>query len=302
MTVNHSFSLWLGKELATAQDALLSLYEEIEKMIAIDGARLRQTYLANFGALETQVMQAELSACLLQKKLELARVYINRRQKIDWDAIEGQIDLERKRMLAEADQGEASAKNAIPQLTAEEEAELQGLYHKVIADFHPQTNPAMTSTQKELFEKATQAYRERNTEELRLILKMLGDSAQWVHLELSMNLNISFDSDLSGDILKIEELLHEDYTLAAKIYPMLQHTEQEEQLIETTRKYQAMLQEQKERAARLQTQFPFSAREMLNEPQKINDYRDELTFRLKIAQREQEELQRLLDQMTKEAL
>lgn len=89
---------------------------------------------------------------MLQRKLELIQIKRNRRELIDMAEIDQQIEIERQALLVQAETDDAASQR-LPQLTEEQQAELQELYHKIVEGFHPQVHPNLTDTEKALYEK-----------------------------------------------------------------------------------------------------------------------------------------------------
>ena len=169
---NSCFAGWLAQEVESAQNALLTRIEQLDTLRYVEAPKLRNEYMVKIGTTEDEVLNAELDAKMLQRKLELIQIKRNRREPIDMAEIDQQIEAERQALLVQAETDDAASQR-LPQLTEEQQAELQELYHKIVEGFHPQVHPNLTDTEKALYEKAVDAYRNRNLAALKLIDEIL---------------------------------------------------------------------------------------------------------------------------------
>ena len=89
---------------------------------------------------------------MLQRKLELIQIKRNRREPIDMAEIDQQIEVERPALLVQAETDDAASQR-LPQLTEEQQAELQELYHKIVEGFHPQVHQTLPTPRKRCMKK-----------------------------------------------------------------------------------------------------------------------------------------------------
>lgn len=209
------FAGWLAQEVESAQNALLTRIEQLDTLRYVEAPKLRNKYMVKIGTTEDEVLNAELDAKMLQRKLELIQIKCNRREPIDMAEIDQQIEAERKELLAQAETADAAGQR-LPQLTEEQQAELQELYHKIVEGFHPQVHPNLTDTEKALYEKAVDAYRNRNLAALKLIDEILFKDG--IAFALKTTLSV-VEEDEQQQAAVLADALSADYTLAKQLYP-----------------------------------------------------------------------------------
>ena len=96
---NPCFAGWLAQEVESAQNALLTRIEQLDTLRYVEAPKLRNEYMVKIGTVEDEVLEAELNAKMLQRKLELIQIRRNRREPIDIAEIDRQIESERKELL-----------------------------------------------------------------------------------------------------------------------------------------------------------------------------------------------------------
>ena len=80
---NSCFAGWLAQEVESAQNALLTRIEQLDTLRYVEAPKLRNEYMVKIGTTEDEVLNAELDAKMLQRKLELIQIKRNRREPID---------------------------------------------------------------------------------------------------------------------------------------------------------------------------------------------------------------------------
>lgn len=96
---NSCFAGWLAQEVESAQNALLTRIEQLDTLRYVEAPKLRNEYMVKIGTTEDEVLNAELDAKMLQRKLELIQIKRNRREPIDMAEIDQQIEAERQVLL-----------------------------------------------------------------------------------------------------------------------------------------------------------------------------------------------------------
>lgn len=264
-----SFELWLNSELNTVKYTLLKLYEERDRLLYIEAPRLENEYMAKVGNYEKEVIIAELKCEMAEKKLTMIQTAINRREKIDEKAIDAQLENEYQKALDEA---EGKPPQSYAELSEEKEAELQVIYRLIVNQFHPETNPTMTAMQRDLFKKAQEAYRRRDLEALKLVYDMLINSAvQGAEMEL-----VCTDSE-DEECVTVN---HIDFGIASMIYSCFEKTSDDAILIEETEDFRNRIINTENEIGKMNDEFPFSAAEMLADPEKTKEYLNELEYRM----------------------
>ena len=293
---NSCFAGWLAQEVESAQNALLTRIEQLDTLRYVEAPKLRNEYMVKIGTTEDEVLNAELDAKMLQRKLELIQIKRNRRELIDMAEIDQQIEAERKELLAQAETADAAGQR-LPQLTEEQQAELQELYHKIVEGFHPQVHPNLTDTEKALYEKAVDAYRNRNLTALKLIDEILFKDG--IAFALKTTLSV-VEEDEQQQAAVLAEALSADYTLAKQLYPYFVPQQQDAVLRSAAERYTAQRTALEAEIEQLQQVFPFTAQPTLADPEKTKAYLEQLTLRKLRAQDAEKQLTQKLNRIMEE--
>ena len=64
----HTFTNWLNSEVTATRYALLTAFEEKERLLYIVGPQLEREYMDKVGSFEETVIKEEIECELLQKK------------------------------------------------------------------------------------------------------------------------------------------------------------------------------------------------------------------------------------------
>lgn len=102
--LGQTYSKWLEKEVMAIKYALLVVLEKRDKLLYVEEPALREEYMQKIGVYEEQVLKAELEVNLTEKKKQLIQTAINRREPVDLEAIEKQLEEERKEQLGQLNQ------------------------------------------------------------------------------------------------------------------------------------------------------------------------------------------------------
>lgn len=293
---NSCFAGWLAQEVESAQNALLTRIEQLDTLRYVEAPKLRNEYMVKIGTTEDEVLNAELDAKMLQRKLELIQIKRNRREPIDMAEIDQQIEAERKELLAQAETADAACQR-LPQLSEEQQAELQELYHKIVEGFHPQVHPNLTDTEKALYEKAVDAYRNRNLTALKLIDEILFKDG--IAFALKTTLSV-VEEDEQQQAAVLAEALSADYTLAKQLYPYFVPQQQDAVLRSAAERYTAQRTALEAEIEQLQQVFPFTAQPTLADPEKTKAYLEQLTLRKLRAQDAEKQLTQKLNRIMEE--
>ena len=273
---NPCFAGWLAQEVESAQNALLTRIEQLDTLRYVEAPKLRSEYMVKIGTSEEEVLDAELNTKMLQRKLELIQIKRNRREPIDMAEIDQQIEAERKELLEQAEVADAAGQQ-LPQLTEEQQDELQKLYHKIVENFHPQVHPNLTDIEKALYEKAVEAYRSRNLDALKLIDEILFKDN--ISLVLQASLSIDDAEDDEQHAAALAEALSADYTLAKQLYPYFEPSQQDAVLRSAAERYTVQCEETEDEIEQLRQTFPFTAQSTLADSEKTKAYLEQLSLR-----------------------
>ena len=270
----------------------MSLLEQKDKLTFQEGPQLEETYMKEVGHYEEEVLREELEADLLQKKQQMIQTAINRREAVDEEAIDRELDKLREKTLkdfaGEDPEGAAA-------LTDEKSAELQSLYHYIVKNYHPQTHPNLPAAHAELFKKAQVAYRCRDLDALRLIHTMLTDSEE----ESTAMILAQILSSPAQENGNASPAYLTDYSLSARLFHCFRRTANDAILLEEQKQYKHEANLLMEELTAMRKKFPFNTAQLLGDPHEIEAYRKELSCRMHSAQQEraarQEEISKMLE-------
>lgn len=293
----QTFYDWLTREIASSRMALVKLYETRDRLLYVEAPPLRQQYMALFGEVEEPVLQAELEVSLLRHKLELIRIAINRREKIDLEQIEADLQQERESRVTEVENEDLTL-HELPELSEQESHTMQRQYREITNMFHPAMNPDITDTQKELFEKAVEAYKMQDTEQMKLIHDMLlapsdisvqiAPASQRSETEEERR---EFYSDLAS-------VLTTDYSLAKKLYDCFAPLEEDRVVRSAYLEYEEQRKAVEQEIEQIRAGFPFNAVSTMNDRSKTEDYLAELRIRMRRSKEERAELEKKIAELT----
>lgn len=295
----QSFTRWLLEEMIASRYALLTLLEKKDRLLYQDAATLRQTYTERVGVHEETVLKAELEVTMTKRKIALIQAAINQRKPVEMESIQQQIDKEQAVLLAQMAVNDTTA-NAMPELDEKTLLELQTKYRAIVRDFHPAANN-ISDTQKELYEKALDAYKHQNFEAIQIIYDMLFEPAEPVMQVPIQQIPTKTSEQIRTEIRDIANVLASDYSLAKILYPHFSQTEEDIILIHAQQQYREEQLRLEQELETIQNSFPFNAVSMLQSPEKTNQYLEELAVRLRNSEEETSVLNRRIQTMLREA-
>lgn len=171
--------------------------------------QLEALYVVKIGCKQLELLEIRLEVKRLKKTTELAVAYLNRNERIDWYSIEKEADILLGNDYAKIIEEAAKIENANYLLnnlaTPEHSAELRKLYRQLAKELHPDVNPELTESQKNLWYAVKRAYEFGDLESLRALSVMAQDVETFAE-----RLNAA-DFQLQIELLKaaIEKLLAE---------------------------------------------------------------------------------------------
>lgn len=266
----RTFLLWLQNNVTAAQGALLQALAYKDRLQFEEAPKIQREYMEKIGHLERQAMEKEMEATLLEKKERMIQACINRREKVDMEKIDAQLNREREAMLERAGLKQVKDQH---NLSPEEEEELRELYKKIVDNFHPSVHPDLNETQETLFNKAVEAYQHQDLTMMKLIDEMLRANTISIPITLELSMELGTGSrDLMAEAKKLADALTEDYTLASEVFEHFNPRREEKILQQTAKDYQAQCDDVLKQIESMLKQFPFAARETLADNQKTEAY------------------------------
>lgn len=170
---------------------------------------------------------------------------------------------------------------------------LQQLYRDIIRDYHPAMHPEMTQSQKELYDKASEAYKAQDAEALMLIYQALNPSDN-TEEKTSERFEILSPEKMAEARRKEYRdevsLLATDYSLAKKLYACFAPLEEDMVVLDALDRFGKQKQALEEEIAAIREGFPFNAASTLRDPKKTDEYLEELKVRAREASRKKEQL------------
>ena len=293
------FLQWLYNEVKTAGLLLIRLIERRDNLLYIQAPALRGEYMEKVGTYEEKVLETELDAQLLRHKKELIQTALNRREPVDLDKINNQVEEERELRLEQLETSDAVS-GKTKALNEEEMAEIQEIYSEIIKEYHPQVNPHITETEKELYEIALEAYKRNDYDTIKLVDEML-ETAPAMELSFTPSTDsVGFEpEEIKDSIRELYENLATDYTLAAKLYPYYKTFEQDGVLKSILDRYINQRQDVEKDIDSIMNSFPFNARETLNNRAMLEDYIIDLRSRFLRGEEIKAEINREIEEMLK---
>lgn len=298
---NQTFYDWLTREVATSRMALVGLYEKKDKLLYVEAPPLRQRYMETIGIYEESVLTAELEVSMLRRKVEMIQIAINRREPVDMERIDAAIEAEKAQVVSDVEAGDRTL-HELPQLSEQEEHTLQRQHREITAAFHPAMNPDITEAQKELYEKAQEAYRLQDVEAMKLIYDMLFAPVDVSTVSLSADKTPYNAAERREEYREIASALSTDYKLAKQLYPFFMPLEEDSVIRSSLDTYDAQRRTVEEEIASIRAGFPFNAVATLNDKAKTEEYLAELRVRAKRCEIEKAELEQQISTLTEGAV
>lgn len=279
---NINYSDWLIKELDSATLSLISIIEKRENMKYVESEKIKIIYMQKIGNFEKEVLKAELDLTLEKKKSELIQACINRREPIDMNKINLQIEEEKQKQLSEIENSEKSNTSA-SSLTEEQENEMREMYKEIVENFHPEINTKMSFIEKTAYEKAVNAYKNHCYESMKLAYDMLFRNTLKLDLDFKLG---STDESSDEEAEKISEDIMADYDIASDLFDCFVPLQQDMLIKNSIEEHISKFNSVEKEIENLKETFPFNAVETLNDETKIEEYINSLKFRKQKAQDE----------------
>ena len=170
----HPQIVAMHMELEELQAQSAKLFAQAEYMQFEERPMLTSLYQSSIGTLVYEEFKLTIQIQLTNLEINLVQAYINHNAPIDQRRIDDQVKAAQLEYNARLEQKEAELKAAedylnSPVLSLAETMELRDLYYKLAKALHPDLNPNQTKEERDLFLKATIAYRNGDLQALRQI-------------------------------------------------------------------------------------------------------------------------------------
>ena len=285
----QTFTAFLTAEVESARLALLAAYQERDRVLYVEAAPLRKKYMDIFGVVEDAVLRAELERHLLERKRDLIQIAINRREPVDLAAIEKLLEEEKAELLKQLESEDRTSKE-MPELTEEQMQTMQRQYREINQAFHPSMHPEISETQRELFEKAQEAYRNQDPDAMKLVYDMLFEPVDFGALANVLREARADPLSPRQSFVKFAHELETDYALAKELYNCFLPAEEDRVVSSALDIYTAKRHLMEEEIEAIRKGFPFNAVEVINDPAKQEEYMLSLKLRAKQCEIETKQL------------
>lgn len=166
-----------SERLRTELSMLLLERDELQFVIC---KNIETVYMLKLGGYEYKAFETQCAFLQIKRKHELIQGKINRQEKVNINSIDKILDKEfsdyKEKLNEQIDKMNEAIENSKATLLSKEDSnELKKLYRKIVKDLHPDLNPNITESQKQLFENAVNAYKNGDLTTLRIIGQMVCD-------------------------------------------------------------------------------------------------------------------------------
>ncbi len=292
----QNFYNWLTREVSSSRMALVGLYEQKDKLLYVEAPPLRKRYMETIGIFEESVLEAELEVSMLRRKAEMIQIAINRREPVDLQAIEEALEAEKEQKVSALESADRTL-NELPKLNQQEEHTIQRQYREITSAFHPAMNPDITDAQKELYEKAQEAYRLQDVEAMKLIYDMLFSPIDSSEISVISDSHAPTAQEMREEYREFAAALTTDYKLAKLLYPFFMPLEEDAVVRDSLDMYNEQRKTIEEEIASIRAGFPFNAVSTLNDKNKVEEYLAELRVRAKQCETEKAALEQRIDKL-----
>lgn len=252
----------LLEDIEKLKNDITKLYEEKDELQFHICKNIETEYMSKVGVLEYKVYEFECKLLRLKRKIELIQAKINRQEKINYEEIEKQLDIEceeYERKLRDMSDNLQIALDRMNcgMLSEEETHEIKKIYRKLIKKLHPDLNNENNEKNKNILNQVIRAYENSDLITMR-------------------NLEILCDEIVDREIIAIGEL---------------------EDLKKTKIKYENIVNNILEKINKIKVSFPYNQREFLKNNILIEKRKSELDATLKMYKDVYRQLEKTLDEM-----
>ena len=190
--------------------------------------------------------------------------------------------------------------NELPRLTKQQEHTIQRQYREITGDFHPAMDPNLTDAQKELYQKAIEAYKRQDVQAMKIVYDALfspGRRAETI-VTTSSRLGPATPEERRADYGEFATEYATDYLLAKKLYACFVPLEEDAVVLDALHSYDAQRREVEDEIVRIRAGFPFNAVATMNDPDKTEEYLAELRIRARQCEAEKAAVEKKIAALT----
>lgn len=171
----------LSKVFSFFKSELANLIAERDELQSVVIPNIEAEYQLKIGYLEYEKFKAQVSVNRLKRGIELAQAAINRGEPVNITEIEETLYKEFsewEEKLREHFHKIEAAKHHVNALLSQEESQgIARIYKKIVKSLHPDVNPEAYKKNRDLWERAMEAYQNGDLEGLRILLLLLEEES-----------------------------------------------------------------------------------------------------------------------------
>lgn len=195
------------EKIQELKKTLESLVFERDNLKFVICENIKTAYMLIFGSLEYRLYKAYCKYLRLKRKRDMIQAKKNRQEKIKMEVIETELDEEfcdYKKKLDEKTQEISDAlKRSKGEVLSDEDAKLlKKCYKSIVKKLHPDINPNITDAEKDLFYKASEAYKDGDLASLKIIFDVVCSEEEKDDVALS-------GKSLEDEVKRLEDLVSE---------------------------------------------------------------------------------------------
>ncbi len=167
----------LREENDLLREELTNLLTQSEDLLQVIKPNLLALYQTKIGAWELNLLRRQCEAARRKRRIELIRASLNRGEKPDLTAIEGELELEflqwQIRLREAAEKVKTAEQRLQHLLSPEADRELKSLYYALVKKLHPDLHPQLTDQQRLLWHRVQDAYESGDLKKLRALAVLI---------------------------------------------------------------------------------------------------------------------------------
>ena len=172
----------LQTDISLLKTELANLIAERDELLNVVIPNIEAEYQLKIGYLEYEKFEAQVSVNRLKRGIELAQSAINRDEKVNIAEIEETLHREfsewEKKLRDHLSKIEAARLRVDSFLSSEDSKEIARVYRKIVKMIHPDVDPEAYEKNRDLWERAREAYQNGDLEGLRILLLLLEDEKE----------------------------------------------------------------------------------------------------------------------------